>query len=68
MLHKGINDNNYQQHGGAFMEKTKELEKLGSSATEAWAENDKEIKDTKVTIPSEEAVQEAKEWVEENEK
>jgi hypothetical protein len=50
------------------MDKTKELEKLGSSATEAWADNDKELKETKVTIPSEEAVNDVKEWVEENEK
>lgn len=50
------------------MEKTKKTEQLGSSVTEAWADNDKEIKETNVTIPSEEAVEDAKEWVEENEK
>lgn len=50
------------------MDKTKEFEKLGSSATEAWADHGKELKETKVTIPSEVAVQDAKEWVEENEK
>ncbi len=41
---------------------------LGSSATEAWADAEKLEKDTKVNIPSEESVNIAKEWVEENEK
>ncbi len=42
--------------------------KIGSSATEAWADVDHYEKDTHVSIPSEEAVEQAKEWVEENEK
>lgn len=41
---------------------------IGSSATEAWADNTNQEKDTKVNLPSEEAVKDAKEWVEENEK
>ncbi len=41
---------------------------VGSSVTEAWADMSKLEKDTKVNIPSEEAVEAAKEWVEENEK
>lgn len=41
---------------------------LGGSATEAWADSHHVEKDTKVNIPSEEAVEDAKHWVEENEK
>lgn len=41
---------------------------LGSNATAAWADAESEEKDTKINIPSEEAVKDAKEWIEENEK
>ena len=41
---------------------------LGSNATAAWADAEKLEKDTKINIPSEEAVKDAKEWIEENEK
>ncbi len=47
---------------------TKKEAAVGTSATEAWADMSKLAKDTKVNIPSEEAVEAAKEWVEENEK
>lgn len=39
----------------------------GASATEAWAEQDHFDPDTHVSIPSEDAVERAKNWVEENE-
>lgn len=38
-----------------------------SAATEAWADHKSIDPDTGVTIPSEEAVEDAKEWVEGNE-
>ncbi|MDN5351906.1 MAG: hypothetical protein PWQ12_825 [Clostridiales bacterium] len=41
---------------------------LGASATEAWADIDKVEEETGVTIPSEAAVADAKEWVEVNQK
>lgn len=41
---------------------------LGSGATEAWANTDHYEKESHVSIPSEEAVELAKAWVEENEK
>mgnify|MGYP000870774302 CR=1 FL=1 len=41
---------------------------LGASSTEAWADANKIDKETKINIPSETAVEVAKEWVEENEK
>lgn len=41
---------------------------LGATATEAWADAEKVDKKTKMNFPSEEAVANAKEWVEENEK
>lgn len=41
---------------------------LGSSATEAWADVEKIDEETKVNTPSEEAVEDAKKWIEENEK
>lgn len=41
---------------------------LGASSTEAWTDHKKIDKETKVNIPSEDAVETAKEWVEENEK
>lgn len=40
----------------------------GTSKTEAWADSKKKDKDTNVNTPSEEAVEAAKAWVEENEK
>ncbi|MGB3366215.1 MAG: DUF3787 domain-containing protein [Acidaminobacteraceae bacterium] len=40
----------------------------GTSKTEAWADAKKVDKDTKVNTPSEEAVEAAKAWIEENEK
>lgn len=39
----------------------------GSAATEAWADADHHDPETHVSIPSEEAVENAKEWVEGNE-
>ena len=48
--------------------KTKNYEKLHSShETEAWADMKDNDPETKVNIPSERAVEDAKEWVEENE-
>ena len=41
---------------------------LGGSATEAWADAKCVDKDTNMNYPSSEAVKNAKEWVEENEK
>tara|TARA_Y100001933_G_C18953887_1_gene545075 strand:- start:139 stop:285 length:147 start_codon:yes stop_codon:yes gene_type:complete len=41
---------------------------LGASKTEAWADVKYQKKGTKVPVPSEEAVERAKEWVETNEK
>ncbi len=41
---------------------------LGSGATEAWANVDHYEQETNVSVPSEEAVELAKAWVEENEK
>lgn len=41
---------------------------LGASVTEAWTDAEKVDKKTKVNFPSEEAVEKAKKWVEENEK
>ncbi|HAS74949.1 MAG TPA: DUF3787 domain-containing protein [Clostridiales bacterium UBA8960] len=41
---------------------------LGASETEAWTDHKKIEKDSQVNIPSEDAVETAKEWVEENEK
>lgn len=40
----------------------------GSSRTEAWTDARKIDKNTKVNMPSYEAVEAAKAWVEENEK
>lgn len=40
----------------------------GSSKTEAWADAQKIDKNTKVNMPSYEAVEAAKAWIEENEK
>jgi hypothetical protein len=40
----------------------------GSNPPEAWAEAEKVDKKTKVNKPSEEAVEEAKDWVDENQK
>lgn len=42
--------------------------KLGASSTEAWADAKKYDKRSHINIPSESAVESAKEWVEENEK
>lgn len=42
--------------------------KLGDTRTEAWADQEKFKEETHVNIPSEQAVEDAKEWVEENEK
>lgn len=39
----------------------------GASATEAWADHEHNDPDTNVNIPSEEAVNVAKEWIENNE-
>lgn len=50
------------------MNDDKNKAKLGSSETEAWADHKTIDKDTKINIPSEAAVENAKEWVEENEK
>jgi len=41
---------------------------LGGSATEAWADAKCVDKETNMNYPSHEAVKNAKEWVEENEK
>ncbi|MBF4695772.1 DUF3787 domain-containing protein [Fusibacter sp. Q10-2] len=41
---------------------------LGGGATEAWADIDHYEKDSCISIPSEEAVELAKAWVEENQK
>ncbi|MBB6216800.1 hypothetical protein HNQ80_002904 [Anaerosolibacter carboniphilus] len=41
---------------------------LGMDSTAAWADIDHVLSDTGVPIPSETAVTEAKEWVEENQK
>lgn len=41
---------------------------IGANKTEAWTNVDHYQDDTCVSIPSTEAVEEAKEWVEENEK
>lgn len=46
----------------------KDKAKLGASETEAWADHKTVDKDSKINIPSEAAVESAKEWVEENEK
>lgn len=46
----------------------KEKNKLGGSKTEAWADTHHTDKETNVSIPSEEAVEDAKHWVEDNEK
>ncbi|MDH8678502.1 DUF3787 domain-containing protein [Fusibacter bizertensis] len=46
----------------------KDKAKLGSSQTEAWADAKKYEKDTHINLPSEAAVENAKEWVDENEK
>ncbi|MBM7561253.1 CDIF630_02480 family spore surface protein [Fusibacter tunisiensis] len=50
------------------MDKSQKVEKLGSSKTEAWADTKTLEKESKVNIPSQTAVEDAKEWVEENEK
>lgn len=50
------------------MDKNKQTEKLGVSRTEAWADTDHSEKGSRITIPSEVAVEDAKRWVEENEK
>lgn len=42
--------------------------KLGASSTEAWADAKKYDKHSHINLPSESAVETAKEWVEENEK
>lgn len=39
----------------------------GSAATAAWADHDNYEPETNINIPSEEAVEAAKEWVETNE-
>lgn len=44
------------------------LKEFGMCKTEAWADISYMTKDTKITIPSVDAVIRAKEWVEENEK
>lgn len=49
-------------------DKKKTNPSLGASKTEAWADSHHVEKDTNLAIPSEEAVEQAKEWVEENEK
>jgi len=48
-------------------EKTEKKSKIMQSETEAWAEID-HYEDGQVSIPSEDAVDRAKEWVEDNEK
>ncbi|MGX8796423.1 CDIF630_02480 family spore surface protein [Fusibacter sp. JL298sf-3] len=48
--------------------KDKKKAPLGSSKTEAWADSHHVEEETNISIPSEEAVQDAKEWVEQNEK
>lgn len=40
---------------------------IKQSDSEAWADNERETADSKVSIPSEEAVERAKEWAETNE-
>ncbi len=50
------------------MKKSIDKKKLGDTSTEAWADQEKLKKETNVNIPSEQAVEDAKEWVEENEK
>lgn len=45
-----------------------EHKEVGSAATEAWADHKSYDPETHVSIPSEEAVEDAKEWVEGNEK
>lgn len=47
-------------------EKSKAM--LGASQTEAWTDAKKYESDSHVNLPSEMAVENAKEWVEENEK
>jgi hypothetical protein len=50
------------------MRRTIERKTLGASRTEAWADHKKYEDETRVNIPSEQAVEDAKQWVEENEK
>lgn len=40
----------------------------GASRTEAWADAESVVPETGVVIPKEDAVERAKEWVEDNEK
>ena len=49
-----MSDNNRKEHS--------------SSSTEAWADHKEFDPETNVSIPSEEAVEDAKEWIEGNEK
>lgn len=55
---------------GEIMDKKREgtSTMLGASRTEAWADVAYMKKDTNVPVPSEDAVERAKAWVEENEK
>ncbi len=50
------------------MDKKKTCVECSSSLTSAWADHKNEKKDTHVHIPSLEAVEDAKHWVEENQK
>lgn len=43
------------------------IKEYGAAATEAWADGSEHDPETNVSIPSEEAVENAKEWVEGNE-
>lgn len=51
-----------------IMDKKKTCVECSSSLTSAWADHKNEKKDTHVHIPSLEAVEDAKHWVEENQK
>jgi hypothetical protein len=61
-----INSTSKEDYMKTNLEKDKA--KLGSSQTEAWADAKKYEKDTHINLPSEAAVENAKEWVDENEK
>ncbi|NDL67584.1 CDIF630_02480 family spore surface protein [Anaerotalea alkaliphila] len=51
-------------------EKEKKLDSavLGTGKTEAWADAESVDPDTHVAVPKEEAMERAKEWVDDNEK
>lgn len=56
----------YRADRGEVMEKRKKV--LGASKTEAWADVACYKENTNVPIPSLDAVERAKAWIEENEK